>query len=123
TSLVEHDRETENALIREGRATRTRRARRARVARRGRRRGVHRGARGQGRPPGRARRVRRALTTVVGLLLLAGCSSLPEVPRMPEPIETATVPTSSVDPASMASNDLSPYGFDVAERISVRVRN
>ena len=67
--------------------------------------------------------MRRALPAVVGVLLLAGCATLPEVPEMPGPFETAAPPRSSVDPASMASNDLSPYGFDVAERISVRVRN
>ncbi len=60
---------------------------------------------------------------VVALFLPSACAQLPEVPQMPGPIQTAVAPTASTDPAAAHSGELSPYGFDVAERISVRVRN
>ncbi|NLF05166.1 MAG: trypsin-like peptidase domain-containing protein [Actinomycetales bacterium] len=66
-------------------------------------------------------------SAVVGVLVLAlcgACSALPEIPPMPDgPLPTAPTPTASFDPAAAVRNDLSPDGFDVAERISVRVRN
>jgi len=70
--------------------------------------------------------MRRHVLTAVGVLALfapAACAQLPEIPPMPGPIQTAAAPTASFDPASEQTGELSPYGFDVAERISVRVRN
>jgi len=70
------------------------------------------------------RRPAPAAVVVGALLALCGaCSALPEVPQMPGPLPTAPTPTASFDPAAAVRNDLSPDGFDVAERISVRVRN
>ena len=55
---------------------------------------------------------------VVGLL--AGCSALPE---MPEPVPSAVVPSIGPAPAPSSSGNLSPDGFDSAQRMAVRIRN
>ena len=60
---------------------------------------------------------------VLALTAAAGCSALPEVPPMPSPFEGVEAPALAAETTAASSADLSPYGFDVAERISVRVRN
>ena len=55
---------------------------------------------------------------VVGLL--AGCSALPE---MPEPVPSVVVPSIGPAPAPSSSGNLSPDGFDSAQRMAVRIRN
>jgi len=63
------------------------------------------------------------LGALAALAALAGCASLPEVPAKPGPFEPVTATAAPSDRGTDTENDLSPYGFDVAERISVRVRN
>lgn len=65
--------------------------------------------------------MRRAAPAALVLALAAGCAQI-DVPQMPGPFETAPAPTATLEPAAL-DDELSPYGFDVAERISVRVRN
>lgn len=65
----------------------------------------------------------RALGALALTLLLAGCAILPEPPPRPGPFVGVEAPTLEPSPAPQRTADLSPYGFDVAERISVRVRN
>lgn len=69
----------------------------------------------------RARRLVGALALVV--VTVAGCAELPEVPPMPGPFEAVQTPPVEGRPGVVNNAELSPYGFDVAERISVRVRN
>ena len=95
-------------------------------------RGGHRGVQGLGRRPvrRRAERQRRVPEGAGGLgmrrllmaavaLALAGCASIPD---LPPPLPTDFVPTpspSASDPGPL----LSPDGFDIAQRMTVRVRN
>lgn len=68
-------------------------------------------------------RAQRAAAGVLAVLALAGCATVPELPRPPGPFPTAPVPVATIAPVATNDGELSPYGFDVAERISVRVRN
>lgn len=70
------------------------------------------------------RRAARAVTACFALACLAaGCAEVPQVPAMPGPFQTEQAPVATTVPAASDDGELSPYGFDVAERISVRVRN
>jgi S1-C subfamily serine protease len=72
--------------------------------------------------PGRSRLARRVtvLTPVLAAALLAGCGVLPE---MPGPTPTGFVPSEVPHPAPSATGNLSPDGFDAAQRMAVRIRN
>ncbi|WP_263120707.1 serine protease [Cellulomonas sp. RIT-PI-Y] len=63
----------------------------------------------------------RARTALAGLavLLLTGCSSF----TLPGEPPTDLVPSSAPVPAPSSTGNLSPDGFDAAQRMSVRVRN
>ncbi|WP_448060320.1 S1C family serine protease [Cellulomonas hominis] len=54
------------------------------------------------------------------VVLLAGCSSLPQ---MPGPVPTDLVPSSVPVATPVATGNLSPDGFDAAQRMAVRIRN
>ncbi|MBO3084293.1 S1C family serine protease [Cellulomonas fengjieae] len=54
------------------------------------------------------------------LTLSAGCSMLP---AMPAPVPTSVVPTDLPQPSATSSGNLSPDGFDAAQRMAVRIRN
>ena len=69
------------------------------------------------------RPARAVIGTLASLALVTGCTAVPEVPQMPGPFETAEAQPTTIEPAVTSAGELSPYGFDVAERISVRVRN
>lgn len=64
----------------------------------------------------------RAGAVLVGavLALSAGCSMLP---AMPAPVPTSVVPTDLPRPSPTSSGNLSPDGFDAAQRMAVRIRN
>lgn len=58
---------------------------------------------------------------VAGLALaLAGCGALPPLPG---PVPTDLVPSSVPGATPTATGNLSPDGFDVAQRMAVRIRN
>lgn len=57
---------------------------------------------------------------VVATLLLAGCGVLP---AMPGPVPTDLVPSSAPLATPSSSGNLSPDGFDAAQRMAVRIRN
>jgi len=57
---------------------------------------------------------------VVALLLVGGCGMLPEPPP---PVPTDVVPTDLPQEAPTSSGNLSPDGFDSAQRMAVRIRN
>lgn len=62
-----------------------------------------------------------ATVGAAGLVLaLAGCSLLP---AMPGPVPTDLVPSSVPAPTPSSSGNLSPDGFDAAQRMAVRIRN
>ena len=63
---------------------------------------------------------RRAALLGAALLLTAGCSVLP---AMPAPVPTSVVPTDLPRPTPTSSGNLSPDGFDSAQRMAVRIRN
>jgi len=63
---------------------------------------------------------RRAVLVGTALLLTAGCSVLP---AMPAPVPTSVVPTDFPRPTPTSSGNLSPDGFDSAQRMAVRIRN
>ncbi|MDQ0423728.1 MULTISPECIES: S1C family serine protease [Cellulomonas] len=59
--------------------------------------------------------------TLVGVLALAGCAALPQ-PAPPVP--GSVVPSSAPAPSASADgSQLSPDGFDAAQRMAVRIRN
>ncbi len=60
------------------------------------------------------------LASVVAACLLAGCGVLPE---MPGPTPTGFVPSEVPRPVPTATGNLSPDGFDAAQRMAVRIRN
>lgn len=65
----------------------------------------------------------RRVTPIAGVLavvLLAGCGVLP---AMPGPAPTDLVPTSAPVATPSSSGNLSPDGFDAAQRMAVRIRN
>ena len=62
----------------------------------------------------------------IGLVLLAcaglgGCAEV--VPSMPGPLPTDLVPSEVPRPAPTTAGNLSPDGFDAAQRMAVRIRN
>ncbi|MEZ0449724.1 trypsin-like peptidase domain-containing protein [Cellulomonas sp. ICMP 17802] len=63
---------------------------------------------------------RRAALVAALLVLTAGCSALPAVPG---PVPTSVVPTDLPRPTPTSSGNLSPDGFDAAQRMAVRIRN
>ena len=64
--------------------------------------------------------IRRLAGAAVAVGLLAGCSALP---AMPDPVPTRVEPSIAPAPAPTSSGNLSPDGFDTAQRIAVRIRN
>ena len=54
------------------------------------------------------------------VVLTGGCSALP---GMPAPVPTDVVPTDLPQQSPTSSGNLSPDGFDVAQRMAVRIRN
>ncbi|WP_426595383.1 S1C family serine protease [Cellulomonas sp. McL0617] len=62
----------------------------------------------------------RRLVGIAVVGLLAGCSALP---AMPAPVPTRVEPSMGPVPAPSSSGNLSPDGFDTAQRIAVRIRN
>lgn len=68
-------------------------------------------------PPAR-RSVLLAASLVVGVL--GGCAALP---AMPAPVPTSVVPSRSPAAAPTSQGNLSPDGFDAAQRMAVRIRN
>ncbi len=63
---------------------------------------------------------RRAAVGAAAVLLLAGCGVLPP---MPGQVPTDLVPSSVPVPTPSSSGNLSPDGFDAAQRMAVRIRN
>lgn len=63
---------------------------------------------------------RRAVVGAATALLLAGCGVLP---AMPGPVPTDLVPSTAPVPTPTSSGNLSPDGFDAAQRMAVRIRN
>lgn len=61
-----------------------------------------------------------AVLTAVSVLTAAGCGALPAPPG---PVPTDLVPSSVPDATPTATGNLSPDGFDVAQRMAVRIRN
>ena len=78
--------------------------------------------RAAGRPLGRrAHAVLRPLAgVVVASAALAGCAY---VPQMPGPTPTDLVPSQVPRPTPTTTGNLSPDGFDAAQRMAVRIRN
>jgi S1-C subfamily serine protease len=66
------------------------------------------------------RRLLAALSPVLAATLLAGCDV---IPQMPGPTPSGFVPSEVAQPAPTASGNLSPDGFDAAQRMAVRIRN
>lgn len=62
----------------------------------------------------------RLAAAAVAVLAVAGCGVLPP---QPGPVPTDLVPSSVPGPAPTATGNLSPDGFDVAQRMAVRIRN
>ncbi|RYV52510.1 S1 family peptidase [Pengzhenrongella frigida] len=62
----------------------------------------------------------RLAAAAVAVLAAAGCGILPP---QPGPVPTDLVPSSVPGPAPTATGNLSPDGFDVAQRMAVRIRN
>ncbi|ADG74517.1 peptidase S1 and S6 chymotrypsin/Hap [Cellulomonas flavigena DSM 20109] len=61
------------------------------------------------------------LTAVVAAGLVGGCAWLPEPPP---PVPTSVVPSvAAAPPLAAAGTQLSPDGFDAAQRMAVRIRN
>ncbi|MFB9956805.1 S1C family serine protease [Cellulomonas denverensis] len=67
----------------------------------------------------RSHRVRAAVALAACCALLVGCSSF----TMPGDPPTDLVPSSLPQPVPSSTGNLSPDGFDAAQRMSVRVRN
>lgn len=65
----------------------------------------------------------RGLLAAVLLVTVSGCAAGAQIPRLPDDFQTVGAPAPSSTPSDSPSSDLSTYGFDVAERISVRIRN
>lgn len=72
----------------------------------------------------RSRRRSSLLLVVVGMTaawgLLTGCGV---VPALPAPVPTDITGTTQPEPAPTATGNLSPDGFDQAQRMTVRIRN
>ncbi len=68
----------------------------------------------------RPRRARTATLALLPVLALAACGVLPE---MPGPVPTDLVPSSVPVATPSSSGNLSPDGFDTAQRMAVRIRN
>ena len=65
--------------------------------------------------------VRRAGASFVLVVLLAGCSALPQMPPpVPTDVVPTLIPTATI---SAGGSQLSPDGFDAVRRMAVRIRN
>nr|WP_246247704.1 serine protease [Cellulomonas septica] len=62
----------------------------------------------------------RALSGLALLASLTGCAVLP---AMPAPVPSSVIPSRAPAPAPTSSGNLSPDGFDSAQRMAVRIRN
>ena len=71
-------------------------------------------------PPARRRAVAAGLASTVVVGLLTGCTMLP---APPPPVPTSVVPSEAPRPEPTSTGDLSPDGFDQAQRMAVRIRN
>ncbi len=72
------------------------------------------------RRPTRRPVLRSTVVTVLAGTLLAGCAY---VPQMPGPTPTDLVPSEVPAPTPTTTGNLSPDGFDAAQRMAVRIRN
>ncbi len=70
--------------------------------------------------PRRPRRAGGALGSALAAAVLAGCAL---VPPMPGPTPTDLVPSAVPAPTPTTTGNLSPDGFDAAQRMAVRIRN
>ena len=61
------------------------------------------------------------LAAAVSVVLLSGCSELPDLPPMPDPVAIGETP--AVQTPTPGTTTLSPDGFRTTERVAVRVRN
>lgn len=68
----------------------------------------------------RGRRLRHGIVATGLLLTLGGCSM---VPSLPEPMPDTVIPTQGVGMVPEDTGNLSPDGFDAAQRMAVRIRN
>lgn len=66
------------------------------------------------------RTARRGLLAATLLLSLTACSM---VPTMPEPMPDTVIPTEGIGTVPEDIGNLSPDGFDAAQRMAVRIRN
>ena len=67
-----------------------------------------------------SRAVETGVGTVVAVVVLGGCALLPP---MPGPTPTGFVPSQVPRPTPTTTGNLSPDGFDAAQRMAVRIRN
>ncbi|GCD19885.1 S1C family serine protease [Cellulomonas algicola] len=58
-----------------------------------------------------------------GLALLASLTGCAVLPAMPAPVPSSVIPSRAPAPAPTSSGNLSPDGFDSAQRMAVRIRN
>ncbi|SFK37463.1 S1C family serine protease [Cellulomonas sp. KH9] len=73
------------------------------------------------RTPHRTRTLAPVAALVTVLPVVGGCAALPDPPA---PVPTSVVPTAvQVPPVDAAGSQLSPDGFDAAQRMAVRIRN
>lgn len=68
-------------------------------------------------------RTRSAVVGALALVVLSGCAAVDALPSMPTPVPTSVVPSGGPAPAPTSTGHLSPDGFDLAQRIAVRIRN
>jgi len=61
------------------------------------------------------------LAATVSVVVLSGCSELPDLPPLPDPVAIGETP--AVQTPTPGTTTLSPDGFRTTERVAVRVRN
>jgi S1-C subfamily serine protease len=68
-------------------------------------------------------RARRAPSRAIGLLAVIVATGCAVLPALPEPVPTDVSGTTGAAPTPTRSGNLSPDGFDTAQRMAVRIRN
>lgn len=71
-------------------------------------------------PPARRRAPGRAVAVGLALVVLTGCGLVPD---LPEPMPDTVIPTQGRGSIPDETGNLSPDGFDAAQRMAVRIRN